>query len=607
MIVATEFVAIDGEALEVGRNDDRYALLCDSTGRAISDPAGLGTRRCLEFLLGLQAKGRTLVCFGLGYDANNWCRDMKPSFLRELWVEQIVYWGEYRIEWLPGRWFSVKHIDGRFVKVCEVFGFFQTSFVKTLKDWGMAVPGELAQMKTARGTFKWRDLTRVTDYCASECDLLVQLMDKLQDACREASITPKSWIGAGAIAAALLQSQGMSAHHQHDLDIVSSPDVAEHWILGAYFAGRIELLHQGVHHGVKGYDIRSAYPAAATALPSLAGARMSYRKRYQPGADHAVWRVSWENLPGFVMPFPTRKQTSISYPRSGDGIYHAAEVAAAKACFGDAIRVHEGYVLKTRRNAPLAFDWVPELYAQRAAWQKAGNPAQKPLKLGLNSLYGKLAQGYGYQGREPAWQCYMWAGEITARTRAKMLLAAFSCKRPIMIATDGLYCATAPRSAVPEGKALGAWEHDRIDRLFAAQAGVYEAVKHEPGNPAADQNGFIAVMKSRGFFAKEVDYDELRAAWERDGADGTYTYQSKRFNGLGTTLHRRRLDLWRTWTTEARTLHLMPQRKHPLPDGSMQPIDGPISSEVYEPKISLTDARLLDNIQGGEQPLRDDV
>lgn len=603
----TEFVAIDGEALEVSRGDDRYALLCDSTGRQVSDPAGLSTTRCLEFLLGLAQKGRTLVCFGLGYDANNWCRDMKPGYLRELWAEQIVYWGEYRIEWLPGRWFSIKHVDGRFVKVCEVFGFFQTSFVKTLKDWGMEVPGELAQMKTDRGTFKWRDLGRVTAYCHSECELLVTLMDKLQDACREASITPKSWIGAGAIAAALLQSQGMAVHHHHDLDIVSDPAVAETWILGAYFAGRIELLHQGVHQNVKGYDIRSAYPAAATLLPSLDGATMVHRKRYAPDAQHAVWRVSWSELPGFIMPFPTRQKTSISYPRSGTGIYHAAEVSAARACFGDAIVVHEGYVLKPRKNAPRAFDWVPELYAQRAAWQRAGNPAQKPLKLGLNSLYGKLAQGYGYQGREPAWQCYMWAGEITSRTRAKMLLAAFAARKPIMIATDGLYCATAPRKAVPEGKALGAWEHDHIDTLFAAQAGVYEALKHEPDNEDADEHGFITVMKSRGFFAKEVDYGQLRDAWERDGPNGEYTYQSKRFNGLGTTLHRNRLDLWRTWTTEPRTLHLMPQRKHPLPDGSLQPIDGPVDSEPYTPKISLTDARILENIQGGEQPLRDDV
>lgn len=585
----TEFVAVDGEAI-----DDRYRLLCSSEGRHVySDAGALSTVDCLEFLLGHAAKGRTLVCFGLGYDANNWLCDLSPAYLKELWAEQTVCWGLYRLEWLPGRWLAVKHIDGRYVKVCETFGFFQTSFVRALADWGYTPPAALAEMKAARGTFTAAQLAKIVAYCHDECRLLVALMDDLAAACAVAGVTPKSWIGAGAMAAALLQARGVREHHRHDLDI-AEPDVANEAILGAYFAGRIELLHQGVHTNVAGLDIRSAYPAAATHLPSLDGAQLVARKRYDPAAPHALWRCSWANLPGLVMPFPTRHNGAILYPRTGSGIYHAAEVAAARACFGPAIRIDGGWVLKVCRPEK-PFGWVPELFAQRAAWQRAGNPAQKPLKLGLNSLYGKLAQGYGYGGRTPAWQSYMWAGEITARTRARMLTAAHGARQPMMLATDGVYCQTAKVKPTAR-KVLGSWEGQRIDWLFCAQAGVYEAI-HDG----------LSVVKSRGFFAREVDYEQLREEWQRDGAQATYTYRSTRFIGLGTALARNRLDLWNTWATDPRTLTLMPARKIALPDGTLAPIGGPVTSEPYEPKISLVDAKVLENVQGSEQPLRDDV
>lgn len=592
----TSFLAVDGEAI-----NDRYALLCSSDGDSLHRPEGLRSTQCLEFLLRHAQKGRTMVCFGLGYDANNWLADLKPMYLKELWTEQLTHWGEYRIEWLPGRWFSVRHVDGRFAKVCEAFGFYQSSFIRALEDWGHEVPDEIREGKLWRGKFTGAMVDKITGYCLLECDLLVKLMEQLRDACRAADISIKTggWIGAGALAGALHRREQTSLHHVHDLDLAPDAQTAVDVILGAYFAGRIELLHQGVHTNVRGYDIRSAYPAQITRLPSLDGASFKHRKRYAPDAEHAIWRCEWDGLDGLVMPFPTRLKGAILYPTSGSGWYHAAEVRAARAVFGDRIRVWEGWVLKPRTDVT-PFDWVPELYAKRARWKDAGNPAQKPLKLGLNSLYGKLAQGYGYRGAEPPWQSYFWAGEVTARTRAAMFTAAANSRRPVMIATDGLYAGQARAGDVKPSKQLGGWEHQRIDWLFAAQAGVYEAI-HDG----------LSVVKSRGFFAKEVDYEQLRDAWDADGADGSYTYNSTRFNGLGSCLHRNRLDLWNTWTTEKRTLGLRPQRKVPLPDGRLAPIAGPVESEPYVPKMGLLEARevsaLLDIVQGQEQPMRETV
>lgn len=297
------------------------------------------------------------------------------------------------------------------------------------------------------------------------------------------------------------------------------------------------------------------------------------------------------------MPFPVRNKQSIYYPRNGEGFYHAVEVRAVIAAGFD-ITVDGGWVLSGRDGSPSGsggpspFAWVPEAFAIRARWKAEGHAAEKALKLGLNSLYGKLAQGVGYRGGPPRWQSYMWAGEITARTRAAMLTAMIAAREPITVATDGLYAARCKGRASTK---LGGWERDSHSSLFVAQPGLY----------AAETDGEVTV-RSRGHFAREIDYEALREGFERDGFEHVHHYVSRRFIGLGTALMRRDMRLWRHWPDERRSISLYPTRKLPGEGGSLHPPDGGMldPSEPYVPKRSLMDTEQVDNVQATEQPLR---
>lgn len=581
------FLAVDGEACE-----GDYVLMCRSGSHPLSDlrGGGLHTVACLEYLLSAP-RASLQICFGLGYDVNNWLRDLPKLTLRHLWARNVAYWRDYRLEWVPGRWFAVKSPDGRYAKVTEVFGFFQTSFVKALEQWGIGASSELERMKAERGTFKRSDIERVTDYCRSECELLVELMSQLRGACEEAGTLPSGWIGAGAIAAALLGRYGVAEHHRYDLDIASD-HVATEVVQGAYFGGRVELLHQGVHHNLCAADLRSAYPAAMCELPSLRGAKLVKRKRFNP-ERHGIWKVSWdlrgaEGLPELLAPFPVRVKQSVFYPLAGEGHYHGVEVAAAIA-LGYPVRVHWGYVLEGPHTGERPFSWVPDLYRRRQRFKREGRAAEKMVKLGLNSLYGKLAQGYGHNAR-PRYQSYFWAGYVTAATRARVLQAAAGATDPVMIATDGIFARSFGKLGPSQG--LGNWERGEVDKLFAAQPGVYEAradgeVKH----------------KSRGFFAREIDYAELQEGWELEGPDFAYHYESTRFNGLGASLMRKDFSVWRRWVTERRSILLWPERKIAQPDGRLLPFPTRLTSEPYKPKVSLIDARALDQLDGMDQPM----
>lgn len=598
------FLAVDGEACE-----DDYVLMHRTGSHPLTDvrPGGLHSVACLEFLL--QApKPSIQVCFGLGYDVNNWLRDVPKATLARLWETQQCHWRDYRIEWVPKCWFIVSHISGRSAKVYEVFGFFQSSFVKALEAWEIGAPEEIRRMKAERGSFRRADLEAVTRYCALECDYLVELMGALRSACGDAGFLPSSWHGAGAAAAALLKAHDVASYHRHDLELTSE-HVAEDVVQGAYYGGRVELLHQGVHHHVIAADIKSAYPAAMVELPSLKGARLNKRVAFDP-ERFGVWRVSWSCPKGTtIAPFPVRVKQSIFYPLSGEGTYHTVEVAAALA-LGYPIDVHWGWVLDGPQTKVRPFEWIPRVFDKRAQYKAEGRAAEKAIKLALNSCYGKLAQGPSKFVPTPQFQSYLWAGHITAATRAKVLTAAALADDPIMIATDGIYAKGF--TGLGEGGGLGTWEQGEVDKLFAAQAGVYAATmySHDPDETgrcrrcrSEHPTGDCLSAKSRGFFASEIDYGELEEGWEREGPDHVHHYRSTRFQGLGSSLSRREFGVWREWRTEPRSIVLWPERKIYGEGGRLLPFPGRLTSEPYRPKISLVEAKALESMEGIDQPM----
>ena len=77
----------------------------------------LSTRDCLEFILSLPADP-ILVGYGVGYDATQILRGIKPTTLRQILNPRqgkngpcYTYWGDYAIIYQQGQYFRVARID----------------------------------------------------------------------------------------------------------------------------------------------------------------------------------------------------------------------------------------------------------------------------------------------------------------------------------------------------------------------------------------------------------------------------------------------------------------------------------------------------------------
>lgn len=595
-----KFIAVDGE----GYTDDEsgvhyYHMMASSIGSSIVDPNGLRTVDCFKFLLGLKdyAPNAIIVGFAVNYDINMMLKDVGRVKLVELWVEGETRWRDYKITYLPSKFFGIKcYKTKRSVRVYDTFGFFQCSFAKALAGWSVPAPEQLDHMKASRSSFTAAREAEILEYCQSECNALVNLMDQLDGSLQSVGLNPSGWHGAGAIAGALLGREGVRDHVQPDF-MYGDVQVP---IMHAYFGGRTELFQQGAFPALYGYDIRSAYPAAMRALPSLKGAVMCRDPRHVPTSDViSLHHVRWKTDPlAYIQPFPFRNRRQIIYPSQGEGFYWSCEVAAAQAIHGRDIEVLDGWVLDAPEEAK-PFSFIDPIYEERARLKREGHFGHQSLKLAINALYGKLAQGMGWRDQDPPYRSYIWAGYITAMTRATML--SLASPDVAMICTDGIYF-SQPQD-LTESDELGGLEAGVLRDAFIAQPGIYEG-RTDKGE----------VTRSRGVFAKEVDFADLRAGFEEHGPYYVSTIRTTRFEGLGTAMVKRHFRTWRRWIESERRISLYPSRKflandderpvrHVAPSG----FPGTLSA-AYEKKRSGMDAPgMTDFLQALEQPMREEV
>jgi hypothetical protein len=135
------------------------------------------------------------------------------------------------------------------------------------------------------------------------------------------------------------------------------------------------------------------------------------------------------------------------------------------------------------------------MYAQRKQLvedsKRTGIPngAEKTIKLGLNSCYGKTAQQVGARVNKgelqpPAYFQLEWAGYVTAGCRAQLMLAALEKPNAIIsFATDALFSSEKLDLHTPTEKTLGAWEMKIHDGMTIIMPGVYwlhdgDAIEH---------------------------------------------------------------------------------------------------------------------------------
>jgi DNA polymerase type B, organellar and viral len=485
------FMGVDGEGCGMDRHGRQHYMLLRAGPHELFTGKPLTTFDCLEFICSLPAT-HILVGFAFGYDVTQILRDLSAERLQRIFTDKeaapgtsrYTYWNDYAIEYLPRNYLRVARVqrgyreDGTYGvigtvtgsarTIWETFGCFQTSFLKAIRnfDVGKRYWPEIDRQKRQRSKFV-RITKSIRRYCELECALLAAMMEKFRIVCHAAGIHPNQWAGAGKLAAYLHRAHG-TITGKALLDKLS-PQLMQ-MANDAYYGGRFEITRVGEIGPCHEADINSAYPAAMLDLPCL---------------EHGTWqRVTplWlANAPetalfvaeaSFTHPeanplcgLPVRhRHGHLCWPREGGGTYWSPELRSAQR-LGAKFDYRGGWRYVSHCKCQ-PFGWAATLYAERLRLGKA--TAGYPIKLGLNSLYGKLAQRIG----QPVYGNFIHAGLITALTRARLNDAiALAPSDIVMIATDAIVSLSP--LPLPIGPGLGQWETKSFDNLFVVQPGLY--------------------------------------------------------------------------------------------------------------------------------------
>lgn len=562
-LLENPFFGIDGEGC--GRNPHKYTLLAtvDEEGerRYIENLDGLSSVRCLDFLLSLP-DDQYIFGYALGYDLTKILADVDNDILYQLFRpelrarKQTSLKGPRPVVWTPpglpkglcsytmnlqGSKFELMRA-GKKIVIWDIFKFFQGKFVTALMDWKVgdeALWKRMSGMKDKRAEFTMDDSVDVRNYCLEECLCMAKLARKLLNAHTEAGLTLTSFYGAGSSAAAMLKKMGIKDQ------IVPPPDQMLMPVAQAFFGGRFENSVIGEIEGpVYNYDISSAYPYQTYFLPCLIHAKWSHTRK-ESRLEHSRqalvhYRLTKEPIIQDWAPFPFRdKDGNICYPIvSGGGWVWADEFRAARRAFPNNVSFIEAWTLDSLCDCH-PFKDIAHYYRERCRIGKEGPGIV--MKLGCNSVYGKIAQSVG----NGVFNSWAWAGMITSGCRAQIIdMLALHKNRAncLMIATDGVF--TRERMTPPKpkdtdtwatGKPLGGWEEKVINQnVFIARPGIYF-----PMNPSEKQ---LKEVKGRGV-GKKVVYDNwalIADSWKKYGVTQDVKVANvSRFCGAKTSISRR--------------------------------------------------------------------
>lgn len=510
IITFRPFVGVDGEGGGRDRKGRQHYWLLRMGGRQLFTGRPLRTIECLSFICAAPANA-IYVAFGFTYDATMILRDMPPERVKLLFQNDRAYiageatepweyvaFREFDVALRPGQYMRVRRlypepgttppyrpIPGSARTIYETQRNFQRSFVTALTNFDVGTRGErrrMRAMKKKRSGFG-KPTRAIRAYNAREVELLAVLMEKFRQVCLDApdgGIKPLTWNGPGRLAAALLQKHDtprlLSQTNSNKYPIINPPNGLMAFAESAYYGGRFEVSAIGAIPGpIFEYDIRSAYPAAMMKLPCLRHGKWKHRgygERPDRGSLY-IATVQFKHRdttqrPAHLCALPVRsKDGRLSWPIHGKGTYWSIEIETGKKLNCEIVTWLESWEYLPGCDCQ-TFDWIEPLFEYRK--RLGSSVAGYPLKLAINSLYGKLAQRQGGGG---PYTNHLWAGLVTAYTRSQLIdAAAQNPNAVVMLATDALYSREPLKLDV--GVRLGQWEAAKHETgIFIVQPGLW--------------------------------------------------------------------------------------------------------------------------------------
>lgn len=401
-------------ALDTETHEGNVFLIADSEGNFLDK---ITPESCLKWLFSKRYQGSWNFFYNITFDAEVILKLLGNNLYSYKRSRKLSFkFNDYHIEYFPTKKLAIRkgHHSTVFFDIAQ---YYHASLVDAYQNNIGKLDSKYLQVKQKRDSFsKWffRDNKKlVIDYCIKDCKLTKQLSEHWIKLFSVAfGFYPQRWISSGYLAEKVLINQ--------KIPIPKFNDISYHvqdFAWNCYYGGRFEILKRGFIGTAYLYDINSAYPYVFANIPDFTKGKWKKSKTLDQNALLGFFKIECD-IPDceYVPPFPFKSNDKLIFPSGKFQTYCTLNElkVSKKKCYSilDSWQYFDDNPYYPYKK------FVETIYNKRLELKNQNNPMQLPLKVILNSIYGKTAQRV--KGRIGNLFCPVIASTITGTTRAML-------------------------------------------------------------------------------------------------------------------------------------------------------------------------------------------
>jgi len=466
--------ALDTEATSKGQ----MLLLADNDGNRL-DLSKITLENTLKFLTSKRYENTWCFFWNLHYDARVFLRMILP-LLSEKDLSKYYHTGKcsitikdtkYSIHYIEKRKLSIRK-NKHSVNFFDIQQFYsESSLADAYQKNIQKLDSAYLSMKDSRKEFTVSyysdNRNKIRDYCIKDCILTRELAIHWVKLFHEIfEFYPSHWISSGYLAEKVLINRGINIARYDEI-----PESVQELAWKSFFGGRIELVQRGNNPHTCIYDINSAFPYAITKIPELTKGEWVNSTTLQKNCVLGFFKIK-ANIPitKHIAPFPFGVRGKIIYPVGEFETF--VTLAELQSCENDSWYkiINSWQYCDDDPYYPFEIP-ISEWYNQRLELKEKNDPRELPIKIILNSIYGKTGQTI--HNRMGNLFNPVIFSSITGMARAQ--LYDFIIKQGIeedivMMYTDSV---TTTKKLDIESKELGGFSFDFEGSMYSLQNGFY--------------------------------------------------------------------------------------------------------------------------------------
>ena len=428
-------------------------LICDSDGdyKIISSFEDI-----LNFLTHVKFRNKFNWFFNVRFDFEALIKYLDYGELLCLYNDKVLEKDGYIISYIPKKFFMITDSNNHRYRFFDMYNFVDSSLSKAsklyLNDDKLDVV-DASRLNT--DAQYWKDnLQDIIKYCIQDAVLTKKLADYFWDIVyKNMKYYPKMPYSKGRIA------------EEYFLDKCYIPTINDipqkvlETAYNAYCGGRFELLIRGYSEKVYSYDIKSAYPAQMIKVIDYNKGKWFKTTKLNDDAYSGFYLCKVTGMEPYFSPYVQRINALSVYPNGSFKMYLSKmEIDFIEKNFENCeIQILTGFEFWPKELMYPLKDEIEKLYAWK---ERETDPTIKwAVKIFMNSLYGKLIQTAGDENNTGKLFNPIWAAEITASARIKIMQLGLQAPHEIiMFSTDSVH-SRVPLS-IPDNPQLGDFAKD---------------------------------------------------------------------------------------------------------------------------------------------------